>query len=142
MRPSPSGVASGALTIPGRTVFGLVLSALAGCGGDGPPPAIDSPPPIRLVDHLDRAAIRSPLLGPVRALTNRLYDEEVRYLNARIGDFLDALRRTGLYDEALIAFVSDHGETPLDPIRLPAARQRQPARRADPGAADRQAACR
>jgi arylsulfatase A-like enzyme len=47
----------------------------------------------------------------VRSLANRLYDEEIRYVDDRIGRFIDELRRLGLYEDALIAFVSDHGET-------------------------------
>ncbi len=48
---------------------------------------------------------------PVKSLARALYDEEIRYVDDRIGRFLDELRALGLYDEALIAFVSDHGET-------------------------------
>ncbi len=47
----------------------------------------------------------------VRELGSELYDEEVRYVDDRIGRFLDELERLGLYEEAVIAFVSDHGET-------------------------------
>lgn len=45
-----------------------------------------------------------------KKLGSELYDGEVAYLDDRIGAFLDALRERGLYDEALIAFVADHGE--------------------------------
>jgi tetratricopeptide (TPR) repeat protein len=38
------------------------------------------------------------------------YDGEVAATDAIVGDFLDFLRRQGLYDRALILFVSDHGE--------------------------------
>lgn len=39
-----------------------------------------------------------------------LYDGEVAYVDDRIGAFLDELKRRGLYDDAVIVFVSDHGE--------------------------------
>jgi arylsulfatase A-like enzyme/Flp pilus assembly protein TadD len=38
------------------------------------------------------------------------YDAEVAYADAIVGKFLDDLKRRGLYDEALIVFLSDHGE--------------------------------
>ncbi len=39
-----------------------------------------------------------------------LYDGEVNYVDDRIGAFLIALKERGLYDDAVIGFVSDHGE--------------------------------
>jgi len=39
-----------------------------------------------------------------------LYDGEVSYLDTHLGDVLAALKRLGLYDEALIVFTADHGE--------------------------------
>jgi arylsulfatase A-like enzyme len=39
-----------------------------------------------------------------------LYHEEVRYADARFGEFLDALRWLGLYEDSLIVLTSDHGE--------------------------------
>ena len=38
------------------------------------------------------------------------YDGEVAAADAVVGDLLDELRRLGVYDEALIVFLSDHGE--------------------------------
>ncbi len=38
------------------------------------------------------------------------YDGEVAYADELVGGFLDFLRKTGVYDRALILFVSDHGE--------------------------------
>ena len=43
-------------------------------------------------------------------LASRLYDDEVRFVDDRIGALFAYLKERGLYDEALIAFVSDHGE--------------------------------
>lgn len=39
-----------------------------------------------------------------------LYEGEVRYADRQFGRFLDMLAYMGLYDDSLIAFVSDHGE--------------------------------
>jgi choline-sulfatase len=39
------------------------------------------------------------------------YDAEVKYVDATIGQFLDHLRQKGIYDRALIVFLSDHGES-------------------------------
>ncbi|HSP16479.1 MAG TPA: sulfatase-like hydrolase/transferase [Thermoanaerobaculia bacterium] len=38
------------------------------------------------------------------------YDGEIAYVDAIVGTFLDYLKRKNLYDDALIIFVSDHGE--------------------------------
>ena len=38
------------------------------------------------------------------------YDGDVAYADELVGRFLDALRRAGLYDKAIIVVVSDHGE--------------------------------
>lgn len=39
-----------------------------------------------------------------------LYDAEVASADRQLGAFLDGLRRRGLYDDALLLFLSDHGE--------------------------------
>lgn len=39
-----------------------------------------------------------------------LYEAEVQYVDSEVGKALDALRRLGIYDEALIVMLSDHGE--------------------------------
>ncbi len=44
-------------------------------------------------------------------LARTLYDDAIRYTDHNIGRFLSVLKKEGLYDEAVIAFVSDHGET-------------------------------
>ncbi|MCL5670167.1 MAG: sulfatase [Acidobacteria bacterium] len=44
----------------------------------------------------------------------RLYDAEIGFTDHHIGRLLDALKREGLYDDALIVFFSDHGEEFLD----------------------------
>jgi len=43
-----------------------------------------------------------------------LYDAEIRYLDSQLGVLLVALDASGLLDESLIVFVSDHGEELLD----------------------------
>ena len=45
-----------------------------------------------------------------RDLVRKLYDGEIAYVDDRIGAFLGELKKRGLYDDAVIAFVSDHGE--------------------------------
>ncbi len=40
-----------------------------------------------------------------------LYDEGILAMDAAVGGFLDELRARGLYDDALIVFSADHGET-------------------------------
>ncbi len=42
------------------------------------------------------------------------YDEEVRFLDAQIGEMFRALKERGLYGETLIVFASDHGEEFLE----------------------------
>ena len=42
------------------------------------------------------------------------YDGEVAYGDRELGRFLDGLKARGLYDQALIVFVSDHGEEFFD----------------------------
>ena len=39
------------------------------------------------------------------------YDAELKYVDATIGQFLEHLRQKGIYDKALIVFLSDHGES-------------------------------
>lgn len=45
-----------------------------------------------------------------RVWARSLYDGEVRYVDAEIGRFLDALEESGIYDDALVVFGVDHGE--------------------------------
>ncbi|MCP3141111.1 sulfatase-like hydrolase/transferase [Pyxidicoccus xibeiensis] len=40
-----------------------------------------------------------------------LYDELLAQADAQVGDVLEALKRTGRYDDALIVLLSDHGES-------------------------------
>ena len=42
------------------------------------------------------------------------YDEGIAHVDAEIGRLLDLLRKSGLYDEALVVVTSDHGESLLD----------------------------
>jgi len=43
-----------------------------------------------------------------------LYDDELAYFDHRFGELLAELRRRGLYDDTLIVFLSDHGESFLE----------------------------
>jgi len=47
---------------------------------------------------------------PYRSRYRDAYDGEVAYSDAIVGGFLAELKRIGLYDRALIFFLSDHGE--------------------------------
>jgi arylsulfatase A-like enzyme len=43
-----------------------------------------------------------------------MYDTSLACTDARVGAFLDALRREGLYEPTLVVFLADHGEGLLD----------------------------
>ncbi len=51
-----------------------------------------------------------PATAAAMAYLRAAYRAEVSYMDAQIGRLLDALRRRGLYDDALIVMVADHGE--------------------------------
>ncbi len=60
---------------------------------------------------LDR--VRTGYFVPSReelAAIRDLYDAEVRYVDAHVARVVDRLKRHGLYEQALIVVVSDHGE--------------------------------
>ncbi len=60
-----------------------------------------------------RAAARKMNDDDVRYL-NALYDTEIRFTDEHVGRLFDHLKATGLYDDALIVIVADHGEEFLD----------------------------
>lgn len=66
-------------------------------------PASDEHPRVRL-----RYWVNDVPHGKSKALR---YSQEVNYVDQGIGRFLDDLRAAGLYDDSLILFTSDHGET-------------------------------
>jgi len=39
-----------------------------------------------------------------------LYDAEIKYLDTYIGEFLEGLRKMGMFDNSIIVFTADHGE--------------------------------
>ena len=47
---------------------------------------------------------------PYASKTGIAYDAEIAYTDNAIGDFIAALKKNGIYDRALIMFLSDHGE--------------------------------
>lgn len=47
---------------------------------------------------------------PYRSASATLYDGEIAHADAILADFFDDLRRSGVYDRALIIVLSDHGE--------------------------------
>jgi arylsulfatase A-like enzyme len=48
---------------------------------------------------------------PTTAVTDAHYDATVTQADQRVGQILDCLKREGLYDDSLIVFLSDHGES-------------------------------
>jgi arylsulfatase A-like enzyme len=67
--------------------------------------------PAEVTTPLKRVINETPPARPdeVTAL-ERLYDAEVAYVDEKIGEFFAALKRAGLYDQALIVVTADHGE--------------------------------
>lgn len=47
-------------------------------------------------------------------LANYLYDGEVRFVDEYVGKLIDALKKMKMYDDALIVFAADHGESLLE----------------------------
>ena len=45
-----------------------------------------------------------------KPLARDLYDGEIAYVDDRIGRIIDTLKERGIYNDTIIAFVSDHGE--------------------------------
>ncbi len=73
---------------------------------EGPPPGLG---------YRFEGAVRSRngllvLLPEQRQWVRKLYEGEVRYVDDQVGVLLAELKRLGIYDEALIVLVSDHGE--------------------------------
>jgi arylsulfatase A-like enzyme len=66
-------------------------------------PASDEHAPVRL-----RYWVNDVPMGKTKALR---YAQEVNFVDQGIGRFLDTLRAQGLYDDSLIVFTSDHGES-------------------------------
>jgi len=70
----------------------------------GRPPGLSSPLPD------DGQPPLSIPLETRRAAAVNLYDGEIAYADHEFGRFLGALRERGLYDDALVVLLSDHGE--------------------------------
>lgn len=66
----------------------------------------------RRVQRLYKQAIGDPdtITEEERDLLIDLYDAEIRYTDAQIGAFLDALDRRGLLDETAVFVTADHGD--------------------------------
>lgn len=81
-----------------------------------PPPFLDmfQPPgnrehPIRNISQLKR---QGHVFTPAEVASIVAdYDSAIAYVDDRLGKILDWLRRQGLYDESLLVFLSDHGES-------------------------------
>ncbi len=66
----------------------------------------------RDAQSLYRRAIKDPdsITDDEQELLIDLYDAEIRYNDAKIGDFLDALRERGILDRSLLIVTADHGD--------------------------------
>lgn len=53
---------------------------------------------------------RAPMGADDLEILGRLYDAEISYTDACVGELVDGLRATGLLDETLVVLTSDHGE--------------------------------
>jgi arylsulfatase A-like enzyme len=78
----------------------------------------DFPGPFDLYDRLDRSEINAGQVFFQSDLTPRQvehavarYDGEIRYTDEIVGRFFELLRRHGLYDDSLVVFAGDHGES-------------------------------
>jgi len=56
------------------------------------------------------AGVPTPVSGDDAARLRRLYDAEIRELDAAIGDLRRRLEAAGVFDDSLFVLVSDHGE--------------------------------
>ncbi len=118
------------LTLPDRPVEVAVvadhparLRILQVVGRDGPdPPLSPGDPPSRYVrEHRATIGAAGARRVSLRVALNDLvlseeglrerYGREVRACDARVGALLDTLRAGGLYDDALVVFAADHGES-------------------------------
>ena len=63
-----------------------------------------SEPGVAVGGYLDAAATPSPKLL-----------NEIQFVDASLGEIVDALKRAGLYDDTLIVITAKHGDSPIDP---------------------------
>jgi len=100
--PLPVGeiVAIDAVQRPGAATVAAAKEWLAGRG----------PGPWFLFVHLYEPHTPYAPPEPYRSAVRDPYDGEVAAADAAVGELLDALRARGLYEQALIVLVSDHGE--------------------------------
>ena len=62
-------------------------------------------------DNLNEVASKIRLTGSDRKTMISEYDQEIAYMDRHIGRFLEALKRRGLYDNSIIIFTADHGDS-------------------------------
>lgn len=72
----------------------------------------DTPVSNSAAQELYQRAIKNPdsITEEERNCLIDLYDGEIRYLDEKIGDFLDALQDRSLLEQSLVIFTSDHGD--------------------------------
>lgn len=74
---------------------------------------LDANPRYRRLDVVNQGAPQktfSPLPDELKQAYKELYQAEIHAFDAYFGEFLDKLKQMGLYDEAMIVLMSDHGE--------------------------------
>jgi len=66
----------------------------------------------RKAKRLYRRSIDDPesVTAEERELQESLYDAEIRYVDAQVGSFLEALNERGLMDNTLVVLTADHGD--------------------------------
>lgn len=75
------------------------------------------PAPVKLGSQIWMNGLNGGVFSATPAMLedlNALYDAEIFHNDTYFGELLDHLRNTGLYDNTVIIFVSDHGEEFLD----------------------------
>lgn len=63
-----------------------------------------------LMARLDKGTLEPALTRPTLANARQRYEGELRFADQEVGRFVEALRRDGRWDEALVWILSDHGE--------------------------------
>ena len=80
------------------------------CGFAGLPPLLDKPGFARANLSLGLGRTRVFQRKSFLKWLRNIYDAEIAYVDARIGELFDDLRSRGLYDQAVVILTSDHGE--------------------------------
>jgi len=80
----------------------------------GPPPEVDYNRPHFIKETTEALLQGVPLDPDILAHMSDTYDEQIQYLDSKIGLLFDELKARGLYDRTLIVLTADHGEEFLE----------------------------